>query len=122
MAGPTTRLLELAFIAWNGVPLWRDTGAESAAERLRIIAASYGGPDAGQILHAVPQRIRTLLDWIPAAAAAGDAGMAHLMTVGEPDRSARSPGRPGGPDPGHRPRSWAEASPVAPGLVAGAVP
>jgi Phosphotransferase enzyme family len=90
MAGPTTRLLELAFIAWNGVPLWRDTGADSAAERLRIIAASYGGPDATHILHAVPQRIQTMLDWIPAAAAAGDAGMAHLMTVGEPDRSARS--------------------------------
>jgi hypothetical protein len=98
MAGPTTRLQELAFIAWNGVPLWRDTGADSAAERLRIIAASYGGPDAGQILHAVPQRIRTLLDWIPAAAAAGDAGMANLMTAGEP-------GRPAGPDPGHRPRA-----------------
>jgi aminoglycoside phosphotransferase (APT) family kinase protein len=90
MAGPTTPLLELAFIAWNGVPLWRDTGADSAAERLRIIASSYGGPDAGQILHAVPQRIRVMLDWIPAAAAAGDAGMAHLMTAGEPDRSAQS--------------------------------
>jgi len=90
MAGPTTPLLELAFIAWNGVPLWRDTGPRAAAERLRVIAASYGGPDAGQILHAVPRRIQVMLDWIPAAAAAGDAGMAHLMTVGEPDRSAKS--------------------------------
>jgi hypothetical protein len=90
MAGPTTPLLELAFLAWNGVPLWRDTGPRTAAERLRVIAASYGGPDAGQILHAVPRRIQVMLDWIPAAAAAGDAGMAHLMTVGEPDRSAQS--------------------------------
>jgi aminoglycoside phosphotransferase (APT) family kinase protein len=26
LAGPTTPLLELAFIAWNCVPLWRDIG------------------------------------------------------------------------------------------------
>jgi Phosphotransferase enzyme family len=90
MAGPTTPLLELAFIAWNGVPLWRDTGPRTAAGRLRVIAASYGGPDASQILHAVPERIQLLLDWIPAAAAAGDQGMAHLMTLGEPGRSAQS--------------------------------
>ncbi len=90
MAGPTTPLLELAFLAWNGVPLWRDTGPATAAGRLRVIAAAYGGPDAGQILHAVPQRIQTLLDWIPAVAAAGDEGMAHLMTQGEPGRSAQS--------------------------------
>lgn len=90
MAGPTTPLLELAFIAWNAVPLWRDTGPGTAAGRLRVIAASYGGPDAAQILQAVPQRIQVLLDWIPAAAAAGDQGMAHLMTVGEPGRSAAS--------------------------------
>ena len=90
MAGPTTPLLELAFLAWNGVPLWRDTGPATAAGRLRVIAAAYGGPNAGQILHAVPQRIQTLLDWIPAVAAAGDEGMAHLMTQGEPGRSAQS--------------------------------
>jgi len=91
LAGPTTPLLELAFIAWNCVPLWRDIGAGVAAERLRTIAATYGcGFEAQQILHAVPPRIQAMLDWIPAAAAAGDQGMAHLMTVGEPGRSALS--------------------------------
>lgn len=90
LAGPTTPLLELAFIAWNCVPLWRDIGPRFAAERLRTIAATYGGFDARQILHAVPSRIRAMLDWIPAAAASGDQGMAHLMTVGEPGRSAVS--------------------------------
>lgn len=90
MAGPTTPLLELAFIAWNCVPLWRDTGPEAAASRLQIIAAAYGRLDARQILHAVPRRIQTMLDWIPAAAAAGDEGMAHIMTVGEPGRSRRA--------------------------------
>ncbi|HKA94947.1 MAG TPA: phosphotransferase [Streptosporangiaceae bacterium] len=87
LAGPTTPLLELAFIAWNCVPLWRDTGPETAADRLRVIAAAYGGPGAREILHTVPRRIQAMLDWIPSAAAAGDEGMAHLMTLGEPGRS-----------------------------------
>ena len=87
LAAPTTPLLELAFIAWNCVPMWRDSGPATDADRLRVIAAAYGGPSARQILHAVPPRIQAMLDWIPAAAAAGDEGMAHLMTLGEPGRS-----------------------------------
>jgi hypothetical protein len=87
MAGPSTPLLELAFIAWNCVPLWRDVGPSEAAERLEAIAGAYGGPDACAILHAVPYRIQTMLDWIPRAAANGDEGMANLMTLGEPGRS-----------------------------------
>lgn len=88
LAGPTTPLLELAFIAWNCVPLWRDIGPRAAAERLRVIATAYGGLDAGLILHAVRPRIQASLDWIPTAAADGDQGMARLMTLGEPGRSA----------------------------------
>jgi Phosphotransferase enzyme family len=90
MAGPTTPRLELAFIAWNWVPLWRDIGPKATAERLQVIAAAYGGPDAHQILHTVPHRIQAGLDWIPAAAAAGDEGMAHIMTLGEPGLSGRA--------------------------------
>jgi hypothetical protein len=86
-AGPTTPLLELAFLAWNCVPLWRDTGPETAADRLRMIADVYGGPGARKILHAVPRRIQAGLDWIPVAAAAGDQGMEHIMTLGEPGLS-----------------------------------
>ncbi|MFI5100878.1 MAG: phosphotransferase [Actinomycetes bacterium] len=89
-AGPTTPLLELAFIAWNCVPLWRDIGSAAAAQRLELVSATYGGPTARQVLDAVPTRIQLMLDGIPAAAAAGDAGMAHLMTVGEPERSRAS--------------------------------
>jgi len=90
LSGPTTALLELAFIAWNCVPLWRDIGARNAAERLRAIAASYGPVEARTILHAVPHRITAMLDWIPTAAAAGDTGMANVMRAGEPDRSDRA--------------------------------
>jgi Phosphotransferase enzyme family len=87
MSAPTTPLFELAFIAWNCVPLTRDIGPELAAERLRQIAASYGMFGPRQILRAVPARIQIILDGIPVAAAAGDGGMAKLMTAGEPDRS-----------------------------------
>jgi Phosphotransferase enzyme family len=96
LAGPSTPLLELAFIAWNAVPLWRDIGPADAAGRLRIIAAAYraagsgDGPDASQILQAVPGRIQTMLAGIPVAAAAGDQGMANLMSAGEPLRSRLS--------------------------------
>jgi hypothetical protein len=90
LAGPSTPLLELAFIAWNFVPLWRPDDAAHAAKRLQVIAAAYGGPDAHSILRAVPPRIQAMLDWIVRAAAHGDEGMANLMADGEPGRSARS--------------------------------
>jgi hypothetical protein len=90
MAGPTNPLAELAFIAWNCVPLWRDIGPELAARRLTLIAATYGGYDGRQVLHAVPPRIHLMLDGIPVAAAAGDPGMANLMALGEPERSRLS--------------------------------
>ncbi len=90
MSGPSTPLSELAFIAWNCVPLWRDIGPDLAARRLMLIAAAYGGYDARQILHAVPRRIQLMLHGIPIAAAAGDQGMANLVALGEPDRSRAS--------------------------------
>ena len=90
LSGPSTPLFELAFIAWNCVPLWRDTDPGEAASTLRMIAATYGGVDPHAILHAVPVRIKLMLDGIPVAAAAGDEGMANLMTLGEPDRSRSS--------------------------------
>jgi hypothetical protein len=90
LAGPTTQSLELAFIAWNCVPLWHDIGPQAAARRLTIIAATYGAVAAREILHSVPRRIQTMLDSIPVAAAAGDEGMVNLMAAGEPGRSQRS--------------------------------
>lgn len=66
LAGPSTTLLQLAFIAWNCVPLWRDIGPESAAARLRLIASSYGRCPA----HDIPERsqgpLNDLIGRIPA--------------------------------------------------------
>lgn len=92
LAGPTTPLNELAFIAWNCVPLWADIGADHAARRLALIADTYGGYDARQILRAVPGRITLMMDGIAASAAAGDPGMRNLIAGGEPelDRASRA--------------------------------
>jgi len=67
--------------------VWQDIGPDLAARRLTAIAAGYGGFGPREILHAVPGRIKIMLDGIPVAAAAGDRGMANLVTAGEPDRS-----------------------------------
>ncbi len=90
LAGPSTPLLELAFMAWNCVPLWRDIGPATAARRLELLAGGYGGIGPAEVLRAVPGRIQRMLGFIPAAAAAGDAGMANLMTRGEPGISQRA--------------------------------
>jgi hypothetical protein len=82
--------MELTFIAWNGVPLWRSMDHREAADRLDVIASNYGTFTASEILAAVPGRIQLMLAGIPAAAAAGDAGMANLVAAGEPERSQRS--------------------------------
>jgi Phosphotransferase enzyme family len=87
MSGLTNPLAELAFLAWNCVPLWRDITPAAAAHRLTLIARTYGDIDPRRILGAVPGRMQALLDGIPVAAAAGDPGMANLMTLGEPERS-----------------------------------
>jgi len=87
LAGPSTPLLELAFIAWNGVPLWSaDVDSGSAAERLQLIADTYGGVDPVTVLHAVPGRIQLMIDGIPQAAERGDSGMANLIRLGNHER------------------------------------
>ncbi len=90
LAGPSTPLLELAFIAWNGVPLWREEDRRDAARRLRVIAGTYGGIGPREILHAVPGRIQLMIDGIRQAAVLGDPGMANLVRLGEQEQDAAS--------------------------------
>lgn len=90
LAGPTTPLLELAFIAWSCVPLRRDAGGAVTVRRVRRIGSVYGGISAVQLLDAVPVRVQAMLDWIPAGAVAGDPGLRRLMDQGEPARSQRA--------------------------------
>jgi mutator protein MutT len=87
LAGPSTPLMELAQLAWTGVPLFRAVPAGDAARRLEAMAAAYQGPSAREILAAVPARVRVAVDGIRTAVAAGDHGMRNLLLVGEPGRS-----------------------------------
>jgi hypothetical protein len=86
LAGPTNPLQELAFIAWNGVPMWAELEPAEAARRLHLIADTYGGPTARQIVRAVVPRIELMIAGIAARAAAGDAGMRNLVANGEQER------------------------------------
>jgi len=87
LAGPATRLEELAFAAWNWVPMWQVLPAATAAYRLETMAAAYGDVSAEQILDGVVPRIEKTVDLIRAGLASGDAGMANLASVGEPQRT-----------------------------------
>jgi 8-oxo-dGTP diphosphatase len=98
MAGPGTPLQDLAFAAWNWVPLARRLPADLAARRLRVMAASYGGapdhrpgdPSPDEILDAVVPRVERSVAVIAAGQAAGDPGMLNLGKVGEPARTQRA--------------------------------
>lgn len=87
LAGPSTPVLELAHLAWHGVPLVRPVDAPTAARRLTAIAAAYGGLTGRAVLDAVPARVRIAVDGIRAAVARGDEQMRNLVLVGEPERT-----------------------------------
>jgi mutator protein MutT len=90
LSGPSTPLLELAHLAWNGIPLFRPRPAAESARRLEVLAAAYGGPTAREVLGAVPGRTRMAIDGIRDAVARGDDSMRNLALVGEPERTERA--------------------------------
>ncbi len=91
MAGPGLPVDDLAFAAWNWVPLHREMPASFSAQRLQTMATAYGdGVTATQILERVVPSIERLLVVISAGLGAGDPGMLNLAMVGEPARSART--------------------------------
>ena len=79
VAGPGVPLDDLAFLAWNDVPLVRV--GDDAARRLRLMADAYGDLDARQILRHVPVRIERSRRVITAGAET-DAGMRRLVSTG----------------------------------------
>ncbi|MEP6667052.1 MAG: phosphotransferase, partial [Nocardioidaceae bacterium] len=91
LAGPGTPLDDLAFAAWNWVPLHHDLGAEMSARRLQVMAAAYdGGFVARDIVDAVVARIERSVDVMTAGHAAGDPGMINLARLGAPARTTAS--------------------------------
>jgi hypothetical protein len=95
LAGPTTALFELGFIAWNCVPLYRRPDVEDpdtwAAARLQLLTGAYGAVDPADVLTATVRRVEHAIVRMQAAAAAGDVGMQRMMeTTGEPVPTRRA--------------------------------
>jgi hypothetical protein len=90
MAGPGVPLDDIAFAAWNTVPLGMPVAPSYAAARLELMASAYGEQvSALEILHAAPIRAQRSARVIRAGQLAGDPGMLNLSTVGEPERTER---------------------------------
>jgi hypothetical protein len=67
--------------------MWKVLPAATAAYRLEVMAAAYRDVGAEQILDGVVPRIEKTVDLIRVGLASGDAGMANLASVGEPQRT-----------------------------------
>jgi 8-oxo-dGTP diphosphatase len=80
VAGPGMPLDDLAFCAWNNVPLL--AVPDDAARRLRVLAEAYGAVQARDILAQVRPRIEGSRRRITAGAGAGDPGMQRLVRTG----------------------------------------
>lgn len=89
VAGPGTVLFELAHVAWSAVPLFRPIPSAQTVRRLKLLADAYDGPSAGEILAAVPPRVRSVVAGIRGAVEAGDRSLDRLVAVGEPERTER---------------------------------
>ena len=89
MAGPGRPIEDLAFIAWNTLPLAKPIPIDESARRLRLMADAYGGIDPAAIADAVVPRMTSAGDRIEAGQRAGDPGMLNLAKVGEPARMRR---------------------------------
>ena len=90
VAGPGTRLEDLAFAAWNWVPLHRALAPHDSADRLTVMAEAYGDVSPADILAGVAPRIDRSIAFIRQGQAAGDTGMLNLGRVGEPAHTARA--------------------------------
>lgn len=91
LAGPGVPLDDLAFLAWSGVPLYRDGDPAELARRIRLATDAYGGGadpvDPVDLARHAVARMTTAGDRIAAGQASGDPGMVALTRIGEPGRT-----------------------------------
>jgi hypothetical protein len=87
MAGPGRPIDDLAFLAWNSLPLFRPLPATDVVRRLRVIAGTYGDVSSAALLSHVEMRMRAATDRIEAGQRRGDPGLLNLASVGEPART-----------------------------------
>ena len=92
LAGPTTPAIELAQLAWSGVPLYRERPAAEVARRLELLATTYAGPSPREILDAVVQVKRIGIVGIRGWVTDGDPAGAAQAAIGEPEATELSLG------------------------------
>lgn len=83
VAGPGLPIDDVAFAAWNLVPLSDERlSGQSVARRLRLLVESYGRYAPEEVLQRVPVRLHAGMTRIRAGATRGDAGMRNLLDSG----------------------------------------
>ena len=88
LAGPGDPLDDLAFLAWTGLPLYREIPIDDAARRLDLLVDTYAEYGPLTVLNAVKKRMLKAADRIEAGVARGDEGLVRLArTRGEPQRT-----------------------------------
>lgn len=87
LAGPGRPVEDVGFLAWSGVPLFRELAAGRVARRLGLVADAYGGLSAREVLQASVARMQSACARIAAGQARGDPGMVALGRHGEPGRT-----------------------------------
>jgi len=88
VAAPGVPLDDVAFLAWTGVPLYRDAVLADVVRRLRLVADTYGdGVRPDEIAAHAVARMTAAGDRIAAGQAAGDPGMVALRRINEPGRT-----------------------------------
>ena len=88
MSGPGHPIGDLAFMAWNSLPLYREIPEDDIVRRLRLMASTYGAPSItpADVLRHVDARMTNAAIRIRTGQQQGDPGMLNLARVGEPDR------------------------------------
>lgn len=88
VSGPGEPLNDVAFAAWNFVPLYDPSVPDHEVRRkLELIADAYGDYSATEILRHVPVRMAAAFQRIRSNADYGDVGMRNLVDAGHVDRN-----------------------------------
>lgn len=89
LAGPGTRLWDIAMAAASWAPLFRSIPSPSVSERgrrLRLFVDAYGLADRSELLLTMRLRLQYVGDFVAREAASGDPGMRRLVAQNVPKR------------------------------------
>jgi 8-oxo-dGTP diphosphatase len=87
LAAPSTPLMELGHLCWTCIPLFRPIDPAAAARRLALVAETYGGPSAVELLDAAETRVRRSIEVIQGWVETGAPGVDRMIAADEPGRT-----------------------------------